>query len=147
MRKELLQLLGELATLSENHGYSWHDDYVRQTIAAFEKNPNDGWQHLLSAHFWGGAGSICDVPFSADEPKWHRENGRTPPKYLNTLDEDGYRRDNTRYMELLSAISDAIPNKYESDEQFARWFERAKRIGAIYDTWLADPKNAKIMRL
>jgi len=144
---ELIEHLIELAALSDKHGYAWHADFIRETIRAFATAPSDGWAHLASAEFWGGAGSICDVSFNASEVEWHRGNGRAVSSDLLALDPSDFRADNDRYMQLLSKISKAIPDEYARSETLGRWVLRAQSIAGIYDTWLANPTDRKIMRL
>ena len=142
----LRDLLTQLAALSDAHGWSWHAEYIRETAKAFETSEDAGWDHLASIQFWGGSGSICDARFSTDEADWHRSNNRPVPAYLIGLSNDDCIRDNTRFMKLLSEIAHLM-NSCPVTEARERWLPRAKRMGEIYETWLADPDNAKIMRL
>ena len=141
--QSICDLLRELADLSEKHGYAWHSDYIRETIHAFEESSDLGWRHLISIQFWGGSGSISDCNFSSDETERNHHSDSPAAKYLLALTADGFAADNSRHMELLSRISKLIPGEYAKQESLLRWFERAKRMGEIYDNWLASPNAPK----
>ena len=38
-----------------------HADWLREVIAQFEADPDEGWRQLNSKRMWGGAGSVANA--------------------------------------------------------------------------------------